>query len=163
MFDALPDITQPEMDFIESSFFQSGDSSRSLPTPAALLKEYSQRNTRVIKMEHLNMVVKINHESKLRLEELQAICAVRQAFPSGEIPVPEIFGWRKYCGQVFIYMSLVEGESLHDAWSSLTPGDKTSLQIQLRAIIESVKRLVLPNTMIGKSPPCTQGLLLTIT
>lgn len=153
---ALPDITEPEMDFVDSSFF-SGDSSRQLPTPATLLQEYGGRQTRVIKIEHLNMVVKTNHESKLRLEELQAIWAIRQAFPNGEIPVPEIFGWRRHCGQIFIYMSLVQGETLQDAWPGLTAADKRSLQNQLRAIVGSLRRLILPTTMIGKSLSRIQG------
>ncbi|KAM0425331.1 hypothetical protein ACHAPT_009387 [Fusarium lateritium] len=90
------------------------------------------------------MAVKINYEPYLRLEEAQTMWAVRKLFPNGEVPVPEVFGWRKYGGRVFIYMSLIPGKTLREAWPSLTIGDKNSLQARLREIVTSLKQLESP-------------------
>lgn len=95
------------------------------------------------------MAVKINHEPYLRLEEAQTMWAVRRLFPDGEVPVPEVFGWRKYDGRVFIYMSLIPGKTLREAWSSLTIDDKNSLQVKLREIVASLKQIQSPG-IIGK-------------
>jgi hypothetical protein len=45
-------------------------------------------------------------------------------FVHGEITVPEVFGWRRHDGFVFIYMSLIRGRNLREAWPSLTERDK---------------------------------------
>ncbi|KAF4983413.1 hypothetical protein FZEAL_1142 [Fusarium zealandicum] len=147
---ALPDITQAEMDFLDSSFFRSGDAPRpQLPSPSFLLEEYGDCGADVIKIEKLNMAVKVNYECHLNLEEVQTMWAIRKAFPNDEIPVPEVFGWRKQDDRVFIYMSLVPGETLRQAWSSLTANDKTSLQTKLRDIIGSLRRLTQTPEIIG--------------
>ena len=36
----------------------------------------------------------------------------------GKVPVPEVFGWTEDGDQVFIYMSLIEGETLEQRWGS---------------------------------------------
>lgn len=89
---ALPDISKSEMDFLDSSFFRSH---ASLPTPASILQQYGARGACVIKIPDLSMAVKIDQASYLRLEEVPTMYAMRQMFPDGEVPVPEVFGWRK--------------------------------------------------------------------
>jgi hypothetical protein len=161
----LPDITKSAMDFGESSFFQSGNPLQQLPEPAALLQGTfpgAKAFHRVIKIEHLNMIVKSNDESWTHLEELQVLWAVQRAFPNGEIPVPELFGWRKYEGRVFIYMSLVHGQTLESLWPMLTAVDKKSLQKQLKNIILSLRRLLLRKPIIGESPDSTVVCFATI-
>ncbi|KAF5017408.1 hypothetical protein F66182_10664 [Fusarium sp. NRRL 66182] len=147
---ALPDITQAEMDFLDSSFFQSSNASRpQLPSPSSILEEYGDRGADVIKIEKLSMAVKINYDSHLNLEEVQTMWAIRKAFPNKEVPVPEVFGWRKYADRVFIYMSLVRGETLRDAWPALTENDKASLQTKLRDIVGFLRQLTQTPEIIG--------------
>ncbi|KAM0557028.1 hypothetical protein ACHAPJ_005708 [Fusarium lateritium] len=147
---ALPDITQAEMDFPDSSFFQSSDIPRpQLPSPISILEEYGDSGANVIKIETLSLVVKINYESHLNLEEVQTMWAIRKAFPNNDVPVPEVLGWRKYDDRVFLYMSLVPGETLRDAWSSLTANDKASLQTKLRDIVGFLRRLTQTPEIIG--------------
>ncbi|KAJ4254487.1 hypothetical protein NW762_010086 [Fusarium torreyae] len=94
---ALLDITQAEIDFLNSSFFQSSDTPRpQLPSPSPILEEYGDSGANVIKIETLGMVVKINYESHPNLEEVQTMWAIRKAFSNNEVPVPEVLGWRKY-------------------------------------------------------------------
>ncbi|KAL7917162.1 phosphotransferase enzyme family protein [Trichoderma austrokoningii] len=138
----LPDISKAEMDFLDS-FFQSDQFPRpQLPTPASIIHNHPT-------IKELNMVVKINHASYLRLEEAQAMCAIRQVFPNGEVPVPEVFGWRRHGNQVFLYMSLIHGPTLREAWPSLTEDDKLSIRNQLGQIVASLRRITQhsPNTI----------------
>ncbi|KAL1297356.1 hypothetical protein AAFC00_004897 [Neodothiora populina] len=138
----LPDISKSDMDLVDSSFFQSDDSpKRELPTPASILEKGGDQGVSVIKIPDLNIAVKIDQATYLRLEEAQTMCAMRQMFPNGEIPVPEVFGWRRYNGQVFIYMSLIHGETLRVAWPSLTEDNKLSIQSDLRQIIMRLRRI----------------------
>ncbi|EKJ69158.1 hypothetical protein NXS19_006686 [Fusarium pseudograminearum] len=149
---ALPDITQPEMDFLDSSFFQTRDSTQArpqLPTPASLFEEYGNRGADVITIEELNLAIKTNLQAYLNLEEAQTLWAIRKVFPNGEVPVPELFGWRKHGDRVFIYMSLVPGETLRQAWQSLTEHDKASLQNQLKDIIGTLRTLKQSPEIIG--------------
>ncbi|KAI5457659.1 kinase-like domain-containing protein [Mariannaea sp. PMI_226] len=137
---SLPDISKPEMDFLDSSFFQSDKSPRpQLPTPASIIEAYGDGGARVVKIENLNIAVKINHTSHLRLEEAQTMRVIRQIFPNGEVPVPEVFGLRRHRNQNFVYMSLVHGKTLREAWPSLTKGDKELIGSELRQIIASLR------------------------
>jgi hypothetical protein len=160
---ALPDISKANVDFLDSSFFQSAKSPRpELPTPASIIQQYGDNGACVVKIESLNLVVKINQASYLRLEEVQTMLAIRQVFPNGEVPVPEVFGWRKYEDQVFIYMSLVHGQTLREAWSSLTVDDKRSLQSDLSQIVASIRRITQDSPhVIGTKPNPNLRMMLT--
>ena len=106
---ALPDISRAEIDFDDTSFFSSRQlSSPQLLTPASILQQYPGQS--VIKFEHLNLAVKVENSSHLRLEEAQTMQAIRQAFPHKVLPVPEVFGWGKFGEQTFIYMCLIRGQ-----------------------------------------------------
>lgn len=115
---SLPDISNPEMDFYETSFFRPASStspsgpSPQLPPPSLVLETGKGRGSRVVKFEHLNFVVKFGPPSKVKLEEAQAMWAIGHLFPAKEVPVPELFGWRVDQGQNFIYMSLIKGPTL---------------------------------------------------
>ncbi|POR35336.1 Phosphotransferase enzyme family protein [Tolypocladium paradoxum] len=136
---SLPDISKAEMDFHDSSFFRC-NARPQLPTPTAILQQFPDRGATVVKFEHLNLAVKYGHSSYPRLEEAQTMRAIRQAFPHDDIPVPEVFGWRKHGDLNFIYMSLIRGKTLREAWPSLTEGDKMSISSELRRIVAALRR-----------------------
>jgi aminoglycoside phosphotransferase len=96
---------------------------------------------KVVKFHHLDLVVKFGDQSRLRLEEALAMRAIRRMFPGNEVPVPEVFGWKAHQGQNFIYMSLIRGPTMRDAWPSLTESDKTSICDQLGGIVAALRRL----------------------
>jgi hypothetical protein len=155
------------MDFLDSSFFQSSSAStRRLPTPQSIISQYGDGGKRVIILANLSMVVKIGFLEELRLEEVQTMCAIRQAFPQGEIQVPEVFGWRRYGGrhgeQLFVYMSLIHGETLQVAWPSLTDDDKIAIQDDLRRVVSTLRRLTQDNTQnIGMSLSASRSKITT--
>lgn len=164
---SLPDNSKAETDFHDTSFFNSGQLPvPQLPTPAEIRQQYLDRGARVIKFEHLNLIVKIGHPSQVRLEEAQTMRAIRQAFPHHDVPVPEVFGWRTYQDQHFIYMSLLRGPTLRDEWPSLTETDKLSICGELSCIVEALRRITQasPDRFIGTSPsPCSVAVIKTLT
>ncbi|EJT68577.1 hypothetical protein GGTG_13852 [Gaeumannomyces tritici R3-111a-1] len=139
----LPDASLTEIDFRDTSFFQSkGTEQAELPSPEEIIQQYPDlRGRGIAKFEQLNLVVKTDHSNYLRTEEALTLRAIRQAFPSNEVPVPEVFGWRKVGTRVYIYMGLVSGKTLRQAWDSLTSTDKASIRDQLSQIIAALRRI----------------------
>ncbi|EXU97470.1 aminoglycoside 3'-phosphotransferase/choline kinase domain protein [Metarhizium robertsii] len=138
---SLPDMAQAEMDFRDTSFFRSGDPSLQLPSPSSIIQQFGDQGACVVKLEHLNLAVKIGHSDYLRLEEVKTMRAIRQVFADTEVPVPEVFGWRKYGDDNFIYMSLMPGQTLREVWPTLTSDDKTLICVDLNRIVKELRRL----------------------
>lgn len=152
----LPDISQPDMDILDSSFFQTGKSPRpQLPSPASIYQSTTEgRRTRggVTRFEELHLAVKMSSPSNLTsiLQEAQTMYAIRRLFLDGQVPVPELFGWRRYKERVFIYQSLVHGETMEDACYSLTEDGKLSLRNELAQITAALRSITQPSpNMIG--------------
>lgn len=87
------------------------------------------------------MAVKIDDASYLNLEEAQTMRAIQQAFPNGEVPVPEVFGWRTHGTQIFIYMSIISGKTLREAWPLLTQDEKRLIQSDLSRIAGALRKI----------------------
>lgn len=101
--------------------------------------------------EDLNLVVKSGHRQHGRLEEALTMRALRNTFPDGEVPVPEVFGWKIRGESEYIYMGLVPGVRLFDAWDSLSAEDKASICEHLGKIRMELQKLKHPlGTFIGK-------------
>jgi hypothetical protein len=125
---ALPDITQTELNFYDSSFFQAGDGTRSLPTPEEVMQRPKSGMGRGIRrFEELSLAVEYGQADYLGFEEAVTLRALRQICPPDELPLPEVLGWRKHGENNFIYMSLAERETLREAWPSMTEKDKESI------------------------------------
>ncbi|KAL2754567.1 hypothetical protein ACRALDRAFT_1076220 [Sodiomyces alcalophilus JCM 7366] len=135
---SLPDISLQEYDFHDTSFFQSNTK---LPSPAEILRQHPNLEDGIVTFEHLNLVVKVKDSRFLRLEEAQTLRAVRHAFPRGDVPVPEVFGWRIYYHRTFLYMSLVAGKTLRQAWPCLTKEDKKSISAELGHIVTALRQV----------------------
>lgn len=151
---SLPDPSQPQADFLDTSFFQStSGETYELPSPASVLEKDARGGGRgTVAIPELNLLVKFDQAAYLRFDEAVTLRAIH-AFPNGEIPVPELFGWRTHGSMKFIYMSLMEGKTLRVAWPSLTEPDKAGICEQLSRIIaslQSIKRAS-EDHWIGKS------------
>jgi hypothetical protein len=135
----LPQVRR-EMDFLESSFFQSKQSSQRFPTPAevrALSRIEKFRPLPVI-MEHLNLLVKFGPQ--ITVAEAQCLWLIRRIL-GDKVPVPEVYGWRVDGNEVFAYMQLVRGVPLKDRWEHLSTAEKTSVCEQLCEITTSLRQL----------------------
>ncbi|KAG5994853.1 hypothetical protein E4U43_003163 [Claviceps pusilla] len=139
---SLPDNAAAEMDFRDTSFFQSGDPSLQLPSPASILQQHPGKTTGNVRFEHLNLLVKMGYWYHVRFEEVQTLRAMRQVFANNEVPVPEVCGWRKHGNMCSIYMSLIPGQTLDQAWPTLTNEDKGLICADLSRIVGQLRRLV---------------------
>ncbi|KAB8265302.1 hypothetical protein BDV32DRAFT_144595 [Aspergillus pseudonomiae] len=64
----------------------------------------------------------------------------------GTVPVPELFGWRvDDKGYVYIYMQLIEGQTLLDGRDDLQSTGKEVMRNQLYEIIRSLRQLSQPS------------------
>ncbi|KAE8151679.1 kinase-like domain-containing protein [Aspergillus avenaceus] len=144
-----PDGTKLEKDFLDSTFFKTPG--QQLPTPAqvrALSPDiHTHPQPKPIVFRNPNIFVKFGRY--VTVAEAQCLWMVRQAF-QGTVPVPELFGWRvDNEGYVFIYMELIEGQTLLDGWEDLQSTDKEAMRNQLCDIIGSLRHLTQTSTYIG--------------
>ncbi|KAJ0413504.1 kinase-like domain-containing protein [Aspergillus carlsbadensis] len=59
----------------------------------------------------------------------------------GKVPVPEVYGWMEDGGQVFIYMALVEGDTLEQRWTGMSEDERVSVCAQLRGMAQTWRTL----------------------
>ncbi|KAK4237713.1 kinase-like domain-containing protein [Achaetomium macrosporum] len=135
----LPDIALAEYDFLDSSFFskQQGDGAC---TPTG--KELGDGG--IWNFQELGVLVKFGHPSNVHLEEALALRFINKMFPAEQVPAPEVFGWKSTHEPVgfesnFIYMSFLPGQTLRDAWETLSQEDKASLSQQLAGIVKRLR------------------------
>ncbi|KAF4812382.1 hypothetical protein CGCSCA5_v009226 [Colletotrichum siamense] len=55
----------------------------------------------------------------------------------GKVPVPEVFGWVNDGGQGFMYMSLVEGDTLEERWSEIAEDERLYVCKELRVMVDA--------------------------
>lgn len=136
----LPNGAKAEMDFRNTSFFKVNDQ---LPTPAQVRAlsngaDETHSHPPPVIFEDLNLLVKFGHY--ICIAEAQCLWAIKHVL-HGEVPVPEVFGWRVDDGMVFIYMELVRGDTLTSRWNSLGDADRAAVCDQLKQIVTSLRRV----------------------
>ena len=146
-------ILAPEMlPSAESAFFQDSsffdkDGGDSLPSPTEVRKRameskfYLPNRPVPVHFPELALVVKFGTE--ITGAEGQCLWAIRRLLPS--VPVPEVYGWCRDGNQVFIYMQLVQGETLEKRWDGLSVEEKGAVSLQLREIIGCLGRFEQPS------------------
>ncbi|KAI1394572.1 hypothetical protein F4819DRAFT_262510 [Hypoxylon fuscum] len=130
--------------FRESSFFQKNGPD--LPSPKEIrekdvrINSYRARSSRPppIPFEELGLVVK--YGSEITIAEAQCLWYFNR-YMKDVVPTPELFGWCHDDGETFIYMELVNGDTLEDAWPSLSQEEKDIICGQLRTCVEAWRSL----------------------
>ncbi|KFZ25047.1 hypothetical protein V502_00471 [Pseudogymnoascus sp. VKM F-4520 (FW-2644)] len=125
--------------FEDSTFFMKGNAQ--LPTPAEIRSaagaNYRRGRPPPVLIPSLNLIVK--YGSEITVEEGQCLWAIRHTLSS--IPVPEVYGWRRDNDEMFIYMELVDGITLEQAWPDLDLEEKLDICNQLRPMLEDLRGL----------------------
>lgn len=105
--------------------------------------------------EELNLVVKYGGPLQVRTEGALAMHAIHAAFPKDDVPVPELFGWRVEDGATYVYMELVPGITLADAWSDLAEDEKVAIEKEMKRIAGRLKSIERPqgHDLIGTRCP----------
>jgi hypothetical protein len=144
--DSLP--SDANVIFRESSFFSRHGSGTTLPTPNEVLAIGAEQDKdfhtctdvfQPVLFTSLGLLVKIGAEPRVTIAEGQCLWAIRQFLPS--IPVPEIYGWRKEAGLVFLYMEYVQGFTLEQRWELLSRADKVGISKQLKLMVDDLRLL----------------------
>ncbi|KAI4859960.1 hypothetical protein F4820DRAFT_462070 [Hypoxylon rubiginosum] len=130
--------------FRDSSFFKRNGTE--LPSPKEIREEdikvngFRARSRRPppIPFEELGLVVK--YGSVITIAEAQCLWYFNR-YMKDTVPTPELFGWYQDGGETFIYMELVDGDTLEDAWPSLSPEEQDIICGQLRTCVEAWRSL----------------------
>ena len=145
-----PSISSQMTVFPESSFFREKRAS-ALPTPAEI-RAINQASGNVyatnfnrpppVMIPSLGLAVKYGADVTV-LEALTQI-EVREQL-QGQVPIPEVFGWTEDGGQRFIYMSLIQGETLLERWSDMNENERQAVCRELRHIVKTWRALTQDN------------------
>lgn len=133
----LPDTSKAERDFVGSSFFKPPG--RKLPTPAHV-KSLDTRKEGIVRLPGMQLAVKFG--PRVTVEEAVTMWAIRKLYDH-QIPGPELFGWRSFQNEVFIYMELIQGVTMEKRWNDpdIADSDRLSLCKQLRQMMSSLRQL----------------------
>jgi hypothetical protein len=76
--------------------------------------------------------------------------ALRKFLP--QVRVPEVYGWRRDGHELFLFMELIQGDTLLNRWKDLTEQEKTQVCTELDTMVRALRRLVRPpeDEFIGK-------------
>ncbi|GAB1193652.1 hypothetical protein APSETT444_002873 [Aspergillus pseudonomiae] len=134
-----PDGTKLEMDFLDSTFFKTPG--QRLPTPAQVRALSTDIYTYSPNQNPSSSETQISSSSLVATLLLQKLSVFQ-----GTVPVPELFGWRvDDKGYVYIYMQLIEGQTLLDGRDDLQSTGKEVMRNQLYEIIRSLRQLSQPS------------------
>ena len=79
----------------------------------------------------------VKYGSEITIAEGQCLWAIRRLLDDS-VPVPEIYGWDTDGDQVFLYMELIHGITLEERYPTLSSEEKSSISVQLGAIVRSL-------------------------
>lgn len=72
----------------------------------------------------------VKYSRRVKQLEAQALYIVTRYLT--DFPAPEIYGWRKDGDDVFLFIELIDGQNLSDAWDSLSECEKTDVWIAIK-------------------------------
>ncbi|KAF2186883.1 hypothetical protein K469DRAFT_725557 [Zopfia rhizophila CBS 207.26] len=122
--------------FHESPFCKKHKAPLFLPSPT------EERETRdpapPVYFPSVGLLVKYGPE--VTLVEGQSLLLIRKTL-SPVLPVPEMYGWCKDDGQVFIYIELMDSITFEKSWETIVEGQKVSICQQLRHMVNAWRSL----------------------
>ena len=74
---------------------------------------------------------------------------------AGRLPVPIVIAFGEQEGMVYQIQHFIQGQKLHSAWKSLSPGEKDSLVIELAAALKTLHKASLSASQAAPQPPST--------
>ena len=91
--------------------------------------------------------------SDVTIAEGQCLWFLKENLPD-LVPVPRIYGWRQEANHTYLYMEMIEADTLADRWESLAQHERTLICEQLRSIISAYRRVKLcGQTSTPNAPP----------
>lgn len=133
----MPDPTQPQVDFLESTWFKTHGKTQAFPSPDHVRSFIQPRQgVRPVTFAQLGLVVKFGVD--VHTSEGVALWMMNKLLKD-KVPVPEVYGWRVVeragkSSETFIYMQHIQGPTLERMWESMSSADKSSVCSDLRAM-----------------------------
>ncbi|EFY96459.2 hypothetical protein X797_009884 [Metarhizium robertsii] len=132
--------------FPESSFFKerrapalpSPDEIRGMNAESDDLWDANFYRAPPVRIPSLQLLVKYGADVKVN-EALTQVWVREQLL--GKVPVPEVFGWIEDKRQTFIYMSLIEGDTLQNRWKDLEESERITVCQELREMVQAWRGL----------------------
>ena len=130
--------------FRDSSYFKN--STGELPTPEEVrrkdieVNDIRARTERPPPIPFEDRGVVVKYGSEITIAEAQCLWYFNRHMRD-EVPTPELFGWCRDGGETFIYMQLVEGDTLEQAWPSLSAEERAAICEQLRGCVKAWREL----------------------
>ena len=91
-----------------------------------------------VKLESLGLFVK--YGADVGPVEAQTQVLVREKL-QGRVPVPEVYGWTEDGGQKFIYMELIQGDTLEERWRGMTEPERLVVCEELKDMVSTWREL----------------------
>jgi len=138
--DAECSVNQGEIEILpESSFFKEGRAA-ALPSAQEVRaisiesgSRYSEKSFRTDPVIIFSLGLIIKWGENVTYSEFQTQLKIREQL-QGQVPIPEVFGWAKDGIQGFIYMALMEGDTLEDRWLDLSEDERLAVCEELRGM-----------------------------
>lgn len=130
----------------QSSFFRE-DRAAALPLPTEIraLNEVSDDfraksldSPTPVKFPSLGLIVKYGTDVTAAEIEAQVMMYERL---KGHVPVPEVYGWAKDGNQRFLYMALIEGDTLQTRFYALSETERQAICKELRSMVDAWRAL----------------------
>ncbi|KAI5789088.1 kinase-like domain-containing protein [Geopyxis carbonaria] len=138
------------MTISDSSFFRERRAS-ALPTPAEV-RVHNDRSANMrgirfnrpppVKFQSLGLIVK--YGADVTVTEVKTQIMVYKQL-KGKVPVPEVFGWAQDGRQVFLYMSLIAGETLEERWGALNHEEREAVCKELNIMVKAWRSIEQPD------------------
>lgn len=142
--------------FSNTSFFQHNGTNATLPKPAAVRKAATLPKTGVWAKKpccvpFISQGLVVKYGPGIEIAEAQCMWAIRRSL-GHHVPVPEVYGWCRDEGEVFIYMQYIQGATLNEAMDKLDQSELLQVMDQLRQIVIALRSLRQPpgESFLGK-------------
>ncbi|KAJ5219930.1 hypothetical protein N7468_009134 [Penicillium chermesinum] len=91
-----------------------------------------------VKFPALGMLVKYGANTTIGEAETQKMVYDRL---QGKVPIPEVYGGTTDGGQGFIYMALIEGDTLEERWVTMSANERLAICSQLHGMVKEWRAL----------------------
>lgn len=145
--------------FYQSGFFKQLPTQTSLPSITEIKRiahetdpVRAERSDRPPPVAIPSLGLLVKYGAQISVAEAQCLMMVRERL-FHKVPVPEVYGWCRHEGQVFIYMELVQGVTLEQSWDALSEEDRTSVCKELGGMVQEWRGLArqdASDTLISK-------------
>lgn len=136
------------INFLESSFFKE-QRAPALPSPAEIRalnkKTGHSRATNFnrpvpVSIPSLGLLVKYGTDVTPTEAETQTF--IREKLRDHDVPIPEVFGHAEDGGQRFIYMALMEGDTLQERFAKMTDMERRVVCAELRRMVDTWRKVL---------------------